>query len=220
MLMPAKFRLAPALLMSCQSLNQLTTNNQINMKKMLKLASVAVVALVLAQSLQAALITGNIGFSGGAVLNNTSANNATAVTSWINPVVQGQSGSFNPVLNLSPVTFTAGIWNFTTGATIAPFWSVGGFTFNLLSSYVVAQGGTAGLNAYVVVAGTGLVSGNGYTPTQLSWTFTSQDPSSDTIPATWTFSASAASVPDGGATVLLLGIALSGVALLRRKLTA
>lgn len=78
-------------------------------------------------------------------------------------------------------------------------------------------------NGFVVVSGTGTVSGNGYTPTTLSWSFTSQDPNSGYDPngnPTWTFSASAASVPDGGATVMLLGIALSGAALLRKKLMA
>jgi len=67
------------------------------------------------------------------------------------------------------------------------------------------------------------VSGNGYTPTVLSWSFTSQDPASGSNPTSWSFSASAnspTSVPDGGATVILLGAALSSVALLRKKFTA
>jgi hypothetical protein len=55
----------------------------------------------------------------------------------------------------------------------------------------------------------------------MSWSFTSQDPASGSNPTSWSFSASANSVvPDGGATVILLGIALSGVALLRKKLAA
>ena len=88
-------------------------------------------------------------------------------------------------------------------------------TWQLLSSWIVSQG-----SGFVVVSGTGIASGNGYTPTTLSWSFTSQDPSVTQDPLTFTFSASSNSVPDGGATVMLLGIALSGVALLKRKLVA
>src|ERR1035437_1903141 len=196
------------------------------MKKMIKFAGIAAVALALVQTVQAVPITGSIGFSGVGVTYDTgSAATANAVTSWISPVVSGGSGSFPApslfaVANGTAVTFAPGTWNFNTVSTINNFWAVGGFTFNLLSSYVLTQGGTPGVNAFVIVNGTGIVSGNGYTPTQMSWGFSSQDPSSGANPTSWSFSASANSVPDGGATVMLLGIALSGVALLRKKLTA
>jgi len=189
----------------------------------------AVVALALTQTLQATPITGSIGFSGvGVTFNSGSAATATAVTSWLSPVVSGVSGTFatpSPfaVANFTPVTFALGNWNFLTTSHINNFWSVGGFTFELLSSYVVAQGGIAGVNAFIIAAGTGIVSGNGYAPTSLDWSFSSQDPSSGTNPVSWTFSASSSTpntVPDGGATALLLGIALCGVGLLRQKLAA
>jgi hypothetical protein len=70
----------------------------------------------------------------------------------------------------------------------------------------------------VTVTGSGYVSGNGYSSTLMSWSFTAQDPYASTDPVAWTFSASGASLPDGGSTVMLLGIALSGAALLRKKL--
>ena len=103
---------------------------------------------------------------------------------------------------------------------------VGGFTFELLSSSITSHGFDAS-GGYVTVDGTGLVSGNGYSATLMNWHFTTQDPSTiynnpnspyngDTV---WTFSSSDAT-PDGGATVILLGIALSGIALLKKKLTA
>ena len=196
------------------------------MNKMIKLTSVVAVTVALAQSLQAVPVNGAIGFSGvGVTFNTGTAATATAVTSFIAPAVSGISGSFaapSPfaVANGTPVVFNPATWNFASGP-VASFWQVGGFTFNLLSSFVLTQGGTPGVNAYVVVDGTGTVTGNGYTPTQMSWSFTSQDPASGSNPTSWSFSASANSqVPDGGATVILLGIALSGVALLRKKLAA
>ena len=81
-----------------------------------------------------------------------------------------------------------------------------------------------GSSGYVSVSGTGIVSGNGYDPTPMSWDFTSQDPNAGTSPDSWTFSASGAStppsVPDGGSTAMLLGAALTGLAFLRKKKTA
>lgn len=194
------------------------------MKNMIKIAGVAAVALVLTQSIQAVPIQANsaIGFTGAVTFDTSSAGTATAVTSWINPTVKLDSGSFSSIAVGTSATFNnIANWNFATGPGANFFlWSVGGFTFDLAVSSITSQGGTAGVNGYVVVNGSGTVMGNGYTPTTLSWSFTSQDPKITTNPDTWTFSASANSVPDGGATVMLLGLALSGAALLRRKLIA
>jgi len=76
------------------------------------------------------------------------------------------------------------------------------------------------LTGFVVINGTGTVSGNGFQTTALNWSFTSQDPGVTSNPLTFTFSAAGTSVPDGGATAALLGLALSGAALLKRKLMA
>ncbi len=187
-----------------------------------KFASVAVIALALVQTIQATPIPnpviGNIGFTGRAQFNTGSAGSATEVLNWVAPAVNGTTGSFTTVANGTSVNFSPA-WFFVTTSPIANFWSVGGFTFQLLSSSVTVQGGSYP-NGFVVVNGTGLVSGNGYDTTALSWSFTCQDPATTSNPQTFTFSASSASLPDGGATVALLGIALSGVGLLRKKLTA
>jgi hypothetical protein len=195
------------------------------MKKMIKLAGVAAVALVLVQSVQAIPVTGAIGFTGAVQFNTSSAGTAAAVTTWVNPMVTLDSGSFSIIPLTTAATFSAAVWNFvTTSPTLPFFWTVSngtsGFQFVLNSSGITAQG-----PGFVVVNGTGTVTATGanplgYTATTLSWSFTSQDPASTHNPDQWTFSASANSVPDGGATVMLLGIALSGVALLRKKLTA
>jgi len=198
-----------------------TVNNNKQMKNIFKLAGAVAVAVALTQSVQATLITGNIGFGGGVTYNTGSAATATQVTSWINPTVNvPPSGSFSSISSGTSVAFTGSAWNFATSTPINSFWSVGGFTFKLLSSWVVAQGGTPGSSGFVVVNGTGIVSKSGFTDTMMSWSFTSQDPKIGSNPDTWTFSASGNSVPDGGATAMLLGIALTGAALLKRKLTA
>lgn len=104
------------------------------MKNMIKFAGVAAVAIALTQSVQAVPVTGNIGFTGGVEYNNTSAGNATAVTAWITPIATLDSGAFSSIALGTPVTFTSQVWSFVTGSPgINNFWSVGGFTFNLLT---------------------------------------------------------------------------------------
>jgi hypothetical protein len=191
------------------------------MKNMTKIACVAGVALALTQTIQATSVTGAIGFGGNVTWNTSSAATATQVTSFIGTQVLSDTGAFASFITpIAPAVFTSSTWNLNDLVTMNSFWTAGGFTFNLLSSSIIAQGGTPGANGYVIVNGTGTVTGNGYTPTTVSWSFTAQDPKSGTNPDQWTFSASANSVPDGGATVMLLGIALSGAALLKKKLMA
>jgi hypothetical protein len=86
---------------------------------------------------------------------------------------------------------------------ITNFWSVAGFNFELVSSQIIAQNGTLGSSGYVVVAGAGVVSGNGFTPTAFSWAFTSQDPPFNFGPSVWIFSAACSSDESNGAPVLL-----------------
>jgi hypothetical protein len=72
----------------------------------------------------------------------------------------------------------------------------------------------------VAIGGTGIMSDSiiGDTSNTYNFSVTFQDPPSNPGNDTFTFSASQAPVPDGSATAMLLGAALSGVALLRRKL--
>ena len=197
------------------NLNQTTNNKQQNMKnKLITIAGAAILTLALAQTVQAIPVTGGIGFTGRATFDTSSAGTATEVTSWINPKVNGTSGSFTSVADGTSVGFNP-TWFFNS-ASISPFWIVGGFTYNLTASSITIQSSGA-----VLVNGIGTVNGNSYDSTPMSWSFTSQDPAVGSNPDSWTFSAStSALVPDGGTTLTLLGIALSGVALLRKKLTA
>jgi hypothetical protein len=166
-----------------------------------------------AQTTQAIPVTGTIGFTGQASFDTSSVGTATAVESWFNTVVNGTSGSFSTVALNTPVTIAAP-WSFHTTTPITAFWTADGFTFELLASSIVTQG-----TGFVFVTGTGIVTGNGYNQTALDWNFSSQGNAVTTTPS-WTFSASSLSVPDGGTTVLLLGAALSGIAMIKRKLSA
>src|ERR1039457_2633973 len=112
------------------------------MLRTIKLPGFITVAVVLGPSLQAAAITGALAFTGQVTYNNSSpANPATQVTSWSSVYVSSDSGTFaapNPFgIRTGPaatVTFASGPWNFHTSSPITDFWSVGGFTFQLLSS--------------------------------------------------------------------------------------
>jgi len=122
------------------------------------------------------LITGSVIFGGTAMLNTSSASTATAVTSW-NATVSSVSGSFTNIASGTPITFGTANWNFNTNNPATNFCSVGGFKFELLSSTITYQSGPPGIGV-VFVSGTGVVSGNSYTPTTFAWSFHTQDPSS------------------------------------------
>ena len=177
------------------------------MKKLIQFRIIAAVALILSQTVQASLITGNIGFSGLANLNTDSAGTATAVTSWNTPLVFISAGTFGPpspfaVANATPVTFAPGNWNLATTSPITNFWNVGGFKFELLSSYIAFQG-VFPSGGVLAVYGTGVISGNGYTPTACSWSFTTQDPAIYNPTPEWSFSATVSSNNSNGAPVLV-----------------
>jgi VPDSG-CTERM motif len=72
-------------------------------------------------------------------------------------------------------------------------------------------------NTFLNVLGTGIVSGNGFDPTQATWSFTVNN-SNGRPKIMFSFAANADAVPDGGSAVALLGLALTGLEVLRRKL--
>jgi hypothetical protein len=114
-------------------------------------------------------------------------------------------------------TFTAP-WTFNSGA-LAGLWSVGGFTFDLTQSAIAFQG-VIGPSEFLNVTGTGMLTGNGFTSTPGTWSFTSQFPgnSSTTGVVEFSFSATNVAVPDGGTTMALFGVSLLGLGAVRRKL--
>jgi len=178
-------------------------------KKIVAAASVVCVASMA----QATPITGNIGFSGAVDMNSTSANSATEVTSWLNTVAASPSGSFVGLVNNGDAVSMTGAtpWSFNSGA-LANFWSVDGFTFNLTSSSIVSQVGGF-LNVLLI----GTVSGNSFSTTAFNGSFQVADPASGG-PQTYTERLSFNSVPDGGTTVVLLGLGLLSLGLFRKNM--
>ena len=105
----------------------------------------------------------------------------------------------------TPSTFTPGLWS------VLGFGPQGqGFTFDLMSATVVDQTAT-----FLNITGTGILSGNGFDPTEGAWAFTSQNAGGNHI--FFSFSANAATVPDGGSAVALLGMGLGVIEFVRRR---
>jgi hypothetical protein len=189
----------------------------INMKHTTAISSALLLAFCACSSLiQSALaqpISGNITFAGSVQLDSPSAGTATAVSAWHGlgpgdmPQVESVDGNFASFVAAGDSTLFHAPWSFDSGA-ISSFWSVDGFTFDLISSAIHLPRGSDSVS----VSGTGTISGHGFTPTLGSWNFTTQDPS-----AASEFSFSAATgVPESGSTILLL--AISAVALTGGKL--
>ncbi len=182
------------------------------MKKLLLSLALGMAAIGLATpKAQAIMLSGSITFPGGAGLNTAAAGTATAVTNWVNPVVQSRDGDFLPAAVNAAVAIVAP-WNFTTVAAVPNFWTVAGFSFQLDNSAVAFQ-----FPGFVNVVGNGTFTAPGFDATPGIWRFTSQDPSAGT-PAVFSFSASNQTVPEGGSAVAMLGMGLLGLAAARKKL--
>jgi hypothetical protein len=182
-------------------------------KQILVCLAVAACATAIPLQLHAVPITGNIGFDGTAQLNSTSEQTATEVVSWISTKVGKSSGAF---AGIAPGTLVAlaSPWTFNSGP-LNNFWTVGGFTYNLISSSIFSQDGMF-LN--VNLAGT--VTGNGFDPTAFNGTFQVANPSADgatLFTERLSFANNAVGVPDGASTVMLLGFACLGLGWFRHK---
>ena len=173
------------------------------------------------QQAQATAINGNINLAGSVQFDTNSLGTATQVTTWFDifnnagfsSVAPGGTGDFAGIAPGTQATM-AQPWIFNPSTPTPGLWSVGGFTFDLLTATVVTQNAQ-----FLSISATGIVSGNGFDPTAMEWSFTAQ--SAGGRPGTiFSFSANGVAVPDGGATVALLGLALTGAEVLRRKLKA
>jgi hypothetical protein len=188
--------------------------------KLTIIAAVAAVAMAFTTAVQAAPITGTITMTGGAQVNSGSVSSATSVIGWNNTITTSASGSFTGIVNGTAVSFYSP-WTFNSSGLPAAFWTVGGFSFNLTQSIASAPQALGGglYSLSVFIAGTVTSSNPAYSPTAFIGSFSIQDPGTPGAQgATFSSSISFASVPDSGTTALLLGSALSGLALIRRKL--
>jgi len=195
-------------------------NMKSKMQVLLGLAS----ATLLTQASQANPITGAIDFTGSATLNN-SLGLATAVDSFSHVMVQygTQTGAFVGT-DGDAATMTPFTWAPTPSVNVDPLWTftdaTTGYTYSFdLSSLMVKSQDASFLN----IDGSGMLTitgkGSPYTETPGQWTFTiSQSGPKDSF--TFGFDSETTSVPDGGATVALLGSAMVGLSVLRKKMGA
>jgi VPDSG-CTERM motif len=104
----------------------------------------------------------------------------------------------------------APLWTFTSGANT--------YSFDLANVSVFSQS-----NSFLNLMGSGTLHVTGFDDTPGSWSFTISNPGGGAhanFDFTFANSQTGAGVPDGGVTVALLGLALVGVEVLRRKLKA
>jgi len=201
-----------------------TTEAKHTMKKTI-LAVLAMGALscaLFSQQAQAVPITGTIQLGGAVQFDSSSLNMAHRVNVWFdtfgNPghstVQPGNTGTFASILPGTQADM-AQPWIFNPSTPTPHLWSVGGFTFDLMSSTIMHQTAT-----FLSIAGHGIVTGPpGFDATPMDWAFTTQNAGGQTH-MVFSFSANGSSpgVPDGGATVMLLGAALGALGMARRFL--
>jgi hypothetical protein len=194
----------------------LVRNNKpkIKMTK-IKIMLAATALITVAIQTKAIPINGAVSFSGSVTLDTADPATAKSVTTWANTRVENADGDFalGGLITGTPAAFTAP-WTFVPSTPTPLLWSSGPFSFDLTKIDSVTQGAIGPFH-FADVSGEGWVFGPvGYDKTYGTWGFTTQTPSAA---GRFSFSASANAVPDSGGTVLLLGMALTGVALLRRS---
>ena len=178
--------------------------------KLLKLALAVLAAALVTSGAQAAMVDGAITFAGGAKFDTNSLATATRVTLFKNVKVMSEDGDFTGIVSDDDAVTMAVPYIFTPSTATPALWSVDGFTFDLDGSVVVLQNAD-----FLLISGTGTITGNGFDPTPGTWSFTAQSPTADGV---FSFSSSDGfRAPDGGSTVALLGLGLTGIWMIRRK---
>lgn len=171
----------------------------------------AIVALigtfsVMSSDAEAATINGQIDINGTVNLGGASDFSAAGNADLNDPgIVLFSTGDFSG-LNLTPVTLTD-----ISFAAPGVIWDVGGFTFTA-SSFSNIVGGTVGPLFSFNALGT--ITGVGFDPTPGSLTFTSQQNQPNQVTVSFSSTTSAVPLPAG---VLLMGTALAGFGVMRRR---
>ena len=174
----------------------------ININHLVK-ATVASTLLMFAFGSSAALISGDITFSGDWASVASTDSTTTITFPGGDLDVDGSNGDFGSIAQGD--TGTLSTLDFGVNGAFA---SIGGFDFALTSSSVVFQSATI-----IVIEGTAVASGNGFMDTTVDFVFTAnQDGSLKNFSAGF----SARPVPVPGA-LILFGSALAGLGLRRRS---
>jgi hypothetical protein len=195
------------------------------MKTFTKIA-VAIAVATLTTAAQAVQINGSISFAGGATLIPPGVATATQVDFGVGPNarVSAVSGDYLPVpagIFGQTVTFTSFV--FDPFAPLAVIWTFDhdGWTYAMSADTVTQlERSTSPAPAILNLKGSGIATitgaGANFDPTPGIWNVSVTE-------AGTSFSFAGASVvkgvPDGGLTLAMLGLALSGLALMRRKLS-
>jgi VPDSG-CTERM motif len=186
-------------------------------KSFLAVGAVALLCCVFtSHRVQAVPISGTIDFNGAASTNTGDLSTATAFTSFSGVTVSNAlppSGSYSGLGGQAVTTMNG--FSFNPPGGVSPLWSfaVGAVTysFNLATAQAVTQNAN-----FLNVQGIGTAYITGYDPTPGVFAITLT--SANGRPATaFSFTAETA-VPDGGSAVVLLGIGLTGIEALRRKI--
>ena len=181
------------------------------------IAGAVVVLVGLGATVQATPITGGISFGGGYSLPNTTTflTPSNQIIFTTKSAVTGANGSFALAgIGVGSLVTMASPLNINPTVTpVNPLWSIGAFTFDAITLTESSQ--TA--NTLTLTGFGFILDGNSSDTVNGEWIGTF-----NTLSGTFSFSASAGAIgiPDGGTTVMLLGAGLSGLALLRKKLAA
>jgi len=166
-------------------------------------------------------INGAISFTGGSTTDTGNLGTATALTGYssLSVLAGAETGNYLP---LSPAGNGGGTLSFTpfsfagsvlTPSPLVPLWTITylvvTYSFDATSVLIATQTST-----FLNLTGSGIAHETGYADSPGTWSITDTTQGASLV---FTFGAST-TVPDGGTTVLLLGAALSGLALIRRKL--
>jgi hypothetical protein len=171
------------------------------------------------QEAQAAHINGTIDFAGSVRFDSSALQNVTQVAQWRD--VFGNAGFSNVAatmgdfssIPLGTQATMATPWIFNPSTNTPGLWSVGGFTFDLMSATVVDQTAT-----FLNITGTGIITAAGFEDTAATWAFTVQNAGGNHDFFSFSANSATQGVPDGGSAVALLGIGLGVIELIRRKL--
>jgi hypothetical protein len=188
------------------------------MKTLIKLTSIAAIAAAMlagATSLVAGPINGSITFNGTVQLSPNSISTATVAFSPTTKVAS-VAGDFSSFVSVNDIVALDASWTLNSGP-VSDFWVVDGFHFDLSSSAIVPPQGP-----FLNVSGSGIVWGNGFTPTSATWSFTIPPGSAGNL---YSFAAATVTVvpnqhnpvPDSGVTALLLGLGLVSLNLVARR---
>lgn len=166
-------------------------------------------ALGLGLSAQATTISGGLSFAGNYTPNTSDLTTATSIT-FGSTFVTSANGTFAIFAPGTSVTMASPLAINPTVTPVLSLWSIGGFSFDAFSLVQSAQTAST-----LTLTGTGVIhNGNPADDAAAQWIATF-----NTLSDTFSWSASTGTVPDASSTLMMLGGALSGIGMIRRKLS-